>query len=149
LVGSEKFVPEEVNHCEIAVLVQMVDEVKLLLASEPSEACEVRSFDVVFLVKINVRVERRRTGSDHYEKQIIRKDKKHRAGNEDHWDEKVGGVISFVAKIRGGHEMAIGIVPMVKSDVVPAEDAAYPVMTEAVMEQSLATRYDQMSTDSS
>jgi hypothetical protein len=40
LVGSEKFVPEEVNHCEIAVGMQMVDEVKLLLAPEPSEARE-------------------------------------------------------------------------------------------------------------
>ena len=49
-VGSEKSVPEEVNHREIAVRVQMVDEVKLLLAPEPSEACEARSLDVVFLV---------------------------------------------------------------------------------------------------
>ncbi len=45
--------------------------------------------------------------------------------------------------------MALGVVLMMKSDVVPEKDAAYPVMTEAVMEQSLATRYDQMSTDSS
>jgi hypothetical protein len=36
-----------------------------------------------------------------------------------------------------------------ESDVVPVEDAAYPVMTEAVMEQSLAARYDQMGTDGS
>ena len=36
-VGSEKPVPERVDHAEIAVCVQMVDEVKLLLAPEPSE----------------------------------------------------------------------------------------------------------------
>ena len=54
-VGSEKSVPEKVNHCEIAVRVEMVDEVKLLLAPEPSQACKARPFDVVFLVKIYVR----------------------------------------------------------------------------------------------
>ena len=37
-VGSEKPVPKGVDHREIAVRMQMVDEVKLLLAPEPSEA---------------------------------------------------------------------------------------------------------------
>jgi len=110
LVGSEKSVPKEVDHCEIAVRVQMMDEVKLLLAPEPGEACEARSLDVVFLVQIDVRVERRRAGSDHYEEQVERKNKKHPAGNEDHRYEKVGGVVSFVAKIGGRHEMTLGIV---------------------------------------
>ena len=36
-VGSEKPVPKGIDHCEIAVRVQMVDEVNLLLAPEPSE----------------------------------------------------------------------------------------------------------------
>src|ERR1700733_13366554 len=55
--GSENSVPEKVDHREIAVAVQMVDKVKLLLAPEPSEACEHRSFGVVLLVKIYVRGE--------------------------------------------------------------------------------------------
>jgi hypothetical protein len=38
---------------------------------------------------------------------------------------------------------------MMKSDVVPVEDAAYPVMAETVMEQGLTVRYDQMCTDGS
>jgi hypothetical protein len=38
---------------------------------------------------------------------------------------------------------------MMESDVVPVEDAAYAMMTEAVMEQGLAARYDQMGTDGS
>jgi hypothetical protein len=46
-------------------------------------------------------------------------------------------------------QMSLGIVCMVKSEVVPVEDAAYPVMTEAVMEQGLAARYDQMGADAS
>jgi hypothetical protein len=37
LVGSEQPVPEEVDNRKVAVSVQMVDEVKLLLAPEPSE----------------------------------------------------------------------------------------------------------------
>jgi len=37
-IGSEKPVPKGVDHGEITVLVQMVNEVKLLLAPEPSEA---------------------------------------------------------------------------------------------------------------
>lgn len=36
-VGPEKPVPKEVDHSEIAVRVQMVDEVKLLLTLEPAE----------------------------------------------------------------------------------------------------------------
>ena len=36
-----------------------------------------------------------------------------------------------------------------ESDVVPVEDAAYSVMAEAVMEQGLAARYDQMGADGS
>ena len=43
--------------------------------------------------------------------------------------------------------MAPGIVCMMKSDVVSIEDAADPVMAEAVMEQSLAARYHQMGAD--
>ncbi len=36
-VGSEKSVPEEVNHRKVGVRVQMMDEVKLLFAPKPSE----------------------------------------------------------------------------------------------------------------
>ena len=43
--------------------------------------------------------------------------------------------------------MALGVVLMMKSDVVPVEDAAYSVMAKAVMEKSLAYRYHQMGAD--
>ena len=45
--------------------------------------------------------------------------------------------------------MALGVVLMMKSDVVPVEDAAYSVMAKAVMEQGLADRYHQMGADGS
>jgi hypothetical protein len=38
---------------------------------------------------------------------------------------------------------------MMKSDVIAVEDAPYSVMAEAVVEQGLADRYDQMGTDGS
>ena len=145
-VGSEKSVPKEVDHCKVAVRVQMVNKVKLLLAPEPSEACEARLFDVVLLVKIHVRAERPCAGSGHYEEQIERKNPEHPGSNDDRGDEKVG-VLFFVTTIGGGHQMALGIVCMMKSDVVPVEDAAYSVMAEAVMEQSLTARHDQMCAD--
>ena len=148
-IGSEKPVPKEVDHSEIAVRVQMVDEVKLLLAPEPSETSQIRPFGVVLLVEIHVCAERRRAGDRHHDKQIERKKKKHCTGDEDCRDEKVGRVVSFIATMRGRHQMALGVVCMMKSDVVPVENAAYPVMAKAVMEQSLAARYDQMRTDGS
>ena len=127
----------------------MVDKVKLLLASEPSEACEARSFGMVLLVKIHVGAERRRASGGHYPEQIDRKNKKHPTCDENCRDEEVGGVVSFVATMSRRYQMSLGIVCMVKSEVVPVEDAAYPVMAKTIMEQSLTARYDQMGADGS
>ena len=123
---------------------------KLLLAPEPSKACEFRSFGVVLLVKIYVRAERCRAGGSQYNKQVERKNEKHPAREKDGGNEKVGRVVSCIATTGGGgHQMAPGIICMMKSDVVPVKDAAYSVVTEAVMEQSLAARYCEMGTDGS
>jgi hypothetical protein len=127
----------------------MVDEVKLLLAPEPSKASEARCFGMVLLIKIHVGTERRRAGGGHYEEQIDRKNKKHPTCDEDCRDEKVGCVVSFVATMGGGHQMALGVVCVMKSNVVPIEGAAYPVMAKTIMEQSLTARYDQMGADGS
>jgi hypothetical protein len=102
---------------------------------------------MVLLVKIYVATERCRAGGGHYEEQIDGKNKKHPTCDEDCRDEKVGRVVSFVAAMSGRHQMPLGIVCMVKSDVIPVEDSAYSVMAKAVMEQGLADRYDQMCTD--
>ena len=97
---------------------------------------------MVLLVKIYMGAERRRAGSDHDEEQIEPQKEEHPTSDEDCWNEKVGCVVSFVATMAGGHQMAIGVVCMMESDVVPVENAANPVMTEAIMEQGLAARYD-------
>src|SRR3954451_8037142 len=121
-VSSEKSVPKEVDHRKIAGRVQMVDEVKLLLAPEPSEACEFRSCDMIFFVKIYMREERYRAGSGHYEKEVERENKKHCPRNDDRGNQKVGRVVASVAAIGGRHEVAPGIVTMMKSDVIPIKD---------------------------
>jgi hypothetical protein len=102
---------------------------------------------MVLLVKIYVGAERRRAGGGHYEEQIDRKDKKHPACDEKCRDQKVGGVVSFVTTMSRRDQVSLGIVCMVKSEVVPVEDAAYPVMAKNVMEQGLTARYDQMGAD--
>ena len=97
---------------------------------------------MVLLVKIYVGAERSRASGGDYEEQIERKKTKHPTSDQDCGNEKVGCVVSFVATMAGGHQMAIGVVCMMESDVVPVENAANPVMTEAIMEQGLAARYD-------
>jgi hypothetical protein len=104
---------------------------------------------MVLLVKIYVGAERRRAGGGDYEEQIERKNKKHPTCDEDCRDEKVGRVIPFVATMSGRHQMSLGIVCMMKSDMVPVEDTAYPVMAKTVMEQGLTARYDQMGAEGS
>ena len=51
------------DHREIAVRVSVMNEVQFLFPSEPCKALQPRSLYVVFLVKKDVRVERRRTSN--------------------------------------------------------------------------------------
>ena len=80
---------------------------------------------MVLLVKIYVGAERRRAGGGHYEEQIDRKNNKHPACDEKCRDQKVGGVVSFVTTMSRRDQVSLGIVCMVKSEVVPVEDAAF------------------------
>ena len=51
------------DHSEIAVRVPVMNEVQLLFQPEPRKPLKSRSLYVVFLVKKDVRVERRRTSN--------------------------------------------------------------------------------------
>jgi hypothetical protein len=62
-VGTENSIPKEMNHREIAVRVPVMNEVQLLFPSEPRKLLKSRSLYVVFFVKKDVRVERRRTSN--------------------------------------------------------------------------------------
>ena len=59
-IGAENLVPEEVNYTKIAIRVTVMNEVQFLLASEPRKPLKPRSFYVIFLVKKDMRVKRRR-----------------------------------------------------------------------------------------
>jgi hypothetical protein len=76
-IRAEQPVPEEVDNCEVAVCVQVMDEMQVALSSEPGEACELRSLHMVRLVKVDVSVERCRTHRGHEEKKIERKNEEH------------------------------------------------------------------------
>ena len=56
-IGTENSIPEEMDHREIGVRMPVMNEVKCLFASEPSEPLKPRSLYVVFFVEKNVRVE--------------------------------------------------------------------------------------------
>jgi hypothetical protein len=60
-IGTEKPIPEEIDHREIAVRMPVMNEVKFLLASEPCKPLKSRSLYVVLLVEKDVRVEGHRT----------------------------------------------------------------------------------------
>jgi len=59
-IGTENPVPEEMDHREIAVRVPVMNEVQFLFPSEPCKPLKPRSLYVVFLIEIDMRVERRR-----------------------------------------------------------------------------------------
>ena len=60
-IGTEKPIPEEMDHREIAVCVPMMNEVQFLVSSKPCKPPKPRSVYVIFLVEEDVRVERHRT----------------------------------------------------------------------------------------
>ena len=59
-IGAENLVPEEVDYTKIAIRVIVMNKVQFLLASEPSKPLKPRSLYMIFPVKKNMRVKRRR-----------------------------------------------------------------------------------------
>ena len=59
-IGTKNLIPEEMDYREIAVRVPVMNEMQFLFPSEPCKSLKPRSLYVVFLVEIDMRVERRR-----------------------------------------------------------------------------------------
>jgi hypothetical protein len=59
-IGTENFVPEEVNYTKVAIRVTVMNKVQFLPASEPRKPLKPRSLYVIFLVEKDMRVKRRR-----------------------------------------------------------------------------------------
>jgi hypothetical protein len=69
-IGTENLIPEEVNYTKITIRVPVMNEVQFLLASEPRKPLKPRSIYVIFLVKKDMRVKRRRACDYHHHKKI-------------------------------------------------------------------------------
>jgi len=67
-IGAKNLIPEEVNYTKITIRVTVMNKVQFLLASEPREPLKPRSLHVIFLVKKDVRIKRRRTCDYHHHK---------------------------------------------------------------------------------
>ena len=65
-----EFIPEEVNYTKIAIRVTVMNKVQFLLSSEPRESLKPRSLYVIFPVKKNMRVKRRRACDCRHHKKI-------------------------------------------------------------------------------
>ena len=55
-IGTKNLIPEEVNDSKITIRVTIMNEVQLLLASEPRESLKPRTLYMIFLVEKDVRV---------------------------------------------------------------------------------------------
>jgi hypothetical protein len=71
-IGTENLVPEEVNYTKIAIRVTVMNKVQFLLASEPRKPLKPRSLYMIFPVKKNMRVKRRRACDYRHHKKIQR-----------------------------------------------------------------------------
>jgi hypothetical protein len=69
-IGTRNLIPEEVNYTKIAIRVPVMNKVQFLLASEPRKPLKPRSLYVIFLVKKDMGVKRRRTCDYHHHKKL-------------------------------------------------------------------------------
>ena len=69
-IGTENLIPEEVNYTKITIRVTVMNKVQFLLASEPRKTLKPLSLYVIFLVKKDMRVKRRRASDYHHHKKI-------------------------------------------------------------------------------
>jgi hypothetical protein len=69
-IGSENLIPEEVNYTKITIRMTVMNKVQFLMTSEPRKPLKPRSLYVIFLIKKDVRVKRRRTCDYHHHKKI-------------------------------------------------------------------------------
>jgi hypothetical protein len=145
--GTEKLIPEKMDHCEISIRMKVMNEVQFLLASKPSKPLKPRSFDVVLLVEEYVRVERGSACADLNRKKIDGQYEVWERCYQQHRDEEEGCDVAFVAEIFTGNKMITGIVSVMEIDVVAEQLPAYCMMGKLVVHQRLTKRHDKMRYD--
>jgi hypothetical protein len=137
-----------VDHREIAVRVPVMNEVQFLFACEPCKPPQPRSLYVVFLVEKDVRVERHRTCDYLNHEEIDRQYEICTRSYQKHRNEEEGRIVAFVTEVLPWDEMILGIVGVMKVDVVAEELTAHWMVAKLVMHQRLRKWHDQMRGDS-
>ena len=88
------------DYREIAVRISMMNEVQFLLSSKPCKPLKPRPFNMVFLVKKYMRVERRRTCGYLNHEEINGQYEVCTCSDQKHRNEEEGRVVAFVTKVR-------------------------------------------------
>jgi hypothetical protein len=99
-IGTENLIPEEMDHREIGVRVPVMNEVQFLFPSEPRKPLKPRSLYVVFLVKKDVRVERRRACDYLNHEEVEWQHEICTRSYQKHRNEEEGRIVAFVTEVR-------------------------------------------------
>ena len=92
-IGTEEFVPKEMDHCEIAFCMVMMNEVEILFASEPCIPLKSRTIDVIGPVENHVCIKRRSACARVNQEQFNREQKVRRRADQQHRNKEEGGYI--------------------------------------------------------
>ena len=99
-ISTKNPIPEEMDHREIAVRVPVMNKMQFLFPSEPCKSLKPRSLYVVFLVEIDMRVERRRTRDYLSHEEIDWQYEICTRSYQKHRNEEEGCVVAFVTEVR-------------------------------------------------
>jgi hypothetical protein len=94
--GAEQSVPEEIDNGEIGVGVSMVNEMQLLLPSEPPKPTQPATGDVIVSVQIDMRIEGERQRRDMGNKQIQWQERPSGCSDRSYGDQEEGCVIAML-----------------------------------------------------
>ena len=98
-IGTENSIPEEMDHREIGVRMPVMNEVKFLFVSEPCEPLKPRPLYMIFLVKKNVRVERRCACDYLNHEEINGQDEVCARSHQNHGNKEEGRIVAFVTEV--------------------------------------------------
>jgi len=133
-----------VDHRKIAFGVAVMNEVKFLFALEPRKALKSRSRCVIFLIKIDMCVKRRRACDGRHDEKIDGHEQIRTRGSQKNGDEEIGCHIALVTEVRLRNKVGVRIMRVMEVDVIPKNPTAYRVVGDLVMYQRLAQRHDQV-----
>jgi hypothetical protein len=123
-IGAEQPIPEEIDHREIAVPIAVVDEMELLLSSEPGKAAKPWSGNMILVVEIIMPAEWQR----HYRKlnheQIQSQKQIAQSDNQEDRKHKEQRVIIPVIEIMSGNHMVSRIMGVMKLNMILEKSSA-------------------------